>query len=333
MKEYFDQMFQMLGGFWVTQIAGALATHSIPEYLETGPASADQVAAAKGLHPDTTFRLLRACASLGLVTCDADRRFATTPLLGTLKRTVPGSLRGLAMHFAAPGVWLPFGHFLTALKTGESQSVNALGLSIWDYFSANPEEGAIFSEAMRGYTSGVAKQVASLLDASRSMIAVDVGGASGNLLHELLEANFHLRGVVFDLPGAVKAADLAAAERGLSDRSFAVAGDFFVSLPEGDLYLLKHILHDWDDEHAAKILKNCRAAARPDTRLAIIEVLLEENGEKAPGPLFDLQMMVLLNGRERTLEDFRQLLGSAGFEIEKVSATDTPVSLIEAVAV
>jgi hypothetical protein len=203
------------------------------------------------------------------------------------------------------------------VRTGKSQTVPALGASIWDYYAKQPEEGKAFTNATHGLTSGVAQEVTRLIDTSKAKLAVDVGGASGTLVHSLMTANPHLHGIVLDLPNVVPSATTAAAALGLAERSSALAGDFFSSVPEADLYLLKHILHDWDDEQAVCILKNCRRAMRTGGRVVVIEMILGEIGEPGWAPVSDLNMMVLLTGRERTLAEYGSLLMEAGLRIAK----------------
>jgi hypothetical protein len=154
----FERMTQMLTGFFVTQIAGAVATYSIADHLAKGPATAEQISTIEGIDPIAAFRLLRACASLGLVT-SSGKTFSATPLLGTLRANVPGSLHSLAIAWSAPGHWLPWGRFLESVRTGESRTVPALGAKIWDYYAQKPEEGATFTHAMHGFTSGIAQAV------------------------------------------------------------------------------------------------------------------------------------------------------------------------------
>jgi hypothetical protein len=258
----FQKMTQMLTGFFVTQIAGAVATYSIADHLANGPATGEDISKMEGIDPTAAFRLLRACASLGLVTFDG-RTFSATPLLGTLRRNVPGSLHSLAIAWSAPGHWLSWGKFADAVRTGESQTGPALGAKIWDYYAQNRKEGAAFTHAMHGFTSGIAQEVARVVDTSTAKLAVDIGGASGTLVHGLLMANSQLHGIVLDLPDVVPSATAAAAALGLAQRSKALAGDFFTYVPEADIYLLKHILHDWNDGEAVHILKGCREALRP----------------------------------------------------------------------
>jgi SAM-dependent methyltransferase len=329
----FEQMMQMLTGFFVTQIAGAVATFSIADHLAKGPTTAEQIATVEGINSTATFRLLRACASLGLVTCDEGLRFRATPLLGTLRKNVPGSLNSLAIAWSAPGHWRPWGRFLDTMRTGRPQTVPALGAAIWDYYAQQPEEGAAFTNAMHGFTSGVAQEVARVVDTSKAKLAVDIGGASGTLVHSLMTANPQLHGIILDLPDVVPSATAAAAALGLAERSSALAGDFFASVPEADIYLLKNILHDWDDGQSVRILENCRQAMRPGGRVIVVELILGEIGKPGPAPFMDLNMMVMLTGRERTVSEYRALLKKAGFRLDKSSPIRSSMTVIEAAAV
>jgi hypothetical protein len=169
------------------------------------------------------------------------------------------------------------------------------------------------------------------LDTTGSARAIDVGGAAGALLLEVLRANPRLEGVVFDLPKVVPSAEAAAREAGIGERIQAIAGNFFDCLPEGDLYLLKYILHDWDDASCARILRNCQRATRPSGRVVIVEMLLDAR-DNTFAPLMDLNMMVMLPGRERTLDEYRDLLARAGFGEVTVTPTNTPMVIITATA-
>jgi len=185
---------------------------------------------------------------------------------------------------------------------------------------------------MHGFTSGVAQDVTRLVDTSTAKLAVDIGGASGTLVHSLMTANPQLHGIILDLPDVVPSATAAAAGLGLAQRSSVLAGDFFASVPEADLYLLKHILHDWNDGQSVRILENCRRAMRPGGRVIVIELLLGEMGEPGLAPLMDLNMMVMLPGRERSLSEYRALLKRAGFRLDKSSPIRSSTVVIEAVA-
>ncbi|MBV8485580.1 MAG: methyltransferase [Verrucomicrobia bacterium] len=328
----FEQMMGFLMGFFQTQIASAIASYSIADHLAKGPATADEIAAWEGIDPQPTFRLLRACASLGLVTYDGNR-FTATPLLGTLRSDVPGSLRSLAIAWAAPGHWQPWGRFTSALKTGEPQTFSTLGASAWDYYKQQPAEGAAFTRAMQGLTSGLVNDVVQVLDTSNVKLAADIGGGSGILLHGLLAANPHLKGIVVDLPEVVGSAEIAARELGLSNRSTTLPSSFFEYVPPADLYLLKHVLHDWSDDESLSILSRCRESIRAGGKIAVVEILLGEvGGEPALGPLMDLNMMTLVTGRERTQDEYRRLIEKAGFHVVSVKPIRPPMVVIEATA-
>ena len=176
-----------------------------------------------------------------------------------------------------------------------------------------------------------AQDVTRLVDTSTAKLAVDIGGASGTLVHSLMAANPHLNGIILDLADVVPSAIAAATALGLAKRSTALVGDFFAAVPEADLYLLKHILHDWDDAQAVCILANCRRAMRPGGRLIVVELLLGEIGESGHVPFMDLNMMVMLTGRERTLSEYRALLKQAGFRLDKSSPIRSSMAVIEAV--
>src|SRR5258706_2404741 len=326
----FERMMQMLTGYFVTQIAGAVATYSIADHLAKGPATAEQIAAIEGIDSAATFRLCGACASLGLVTCDDSLTFSATPLLGTLRTNVPGSLHSMAIAGSAPGHWLPWGRFLDAMRTGQWQTVPALGAALWDYYAQQPQEAAAFTNAMHGFTSGVTQDVTRLVDTSTAKLAVDIGGASGTLVHSLMTANPQLHGIILDLPDVVPSATAAAAGLGLAQRSSVLAGDFFASVPEADLYLLKHILHDWNDGQSVRIRENCRRAMRPGGRVIVIELLLGEIGEPGLAPLMDLNMMVMQTGRERSLSEYRALLKQAGFRLDRSSPIRSAIAVLEA---
>jgi hypothetical protein len=329
-----DRMMQMITGYWVTQVVHAAATFSLADHLAKGPATANDIAGAEHTDPFATFRLLRTCASLGLVTYDGNSRFAATPLLDILRKDHPKSLRGFAMSMPAPGHWLPFGRLPDAVRTGQAQTSAALGAELFEYFAKHDAESAAFAEAMTGLTSTVAEDTAQLIDISGVNIVADIGGANGAMLDALLRVHPQLQGIVFDRPQVVGSARAAAERLGLQERVTAVGGDFFDSVPEADLYLLKYILHDWDDAACIRILKNCRRALRPNGRVVGIELLVGEIGKPGLAPLMDIVMLVMsYGGRERNLEEFRQLFEEAGLRATNVIPTNTPMTIVEAIAV
>ena len=254
---------QLITGSFVSQAVRAFAELTIADILAERPANAPEIAAAAGAHSEAMMRLLRVGVALGLVTVDDQARFSATAVLQTLKQDVPGSLHGLAIALASPGTWLPWGNLVDAVRTGERQTVAVHGVDYFEYLIRHPAEATIFTAAMDGVTGALAVQVAKIIDTQSVSIAADIGGASGTLLHALLMVNPRLHGIVYDQAHVVPSAKAAAERLGLAGRVSAVAGDFFDAVPEADLYLLKWILHDWDDAATIRYPKKLPASYAP----------------------------------------------------------------------
>jgi O-methyltransferase domain/Dimerisation domain len=320
----------MINGYWISQIVGTLAQLEVADHLAAGPLQCPALAELIGCGLDATFRLLRASVHVGLMATLG--RFGLTPLGELLRSDVPGSMRDSAMAFTAPGHWLPWGRLTQAVRRGERQAVAALGHEFFDYLAANPEEGDAFTGAMADLSKMIASEVAQVLDTSNVGHLVDIGGASGTIVGALLEANPALRGTIFERAEVVPRAEAAIAERGLSARCRVVAGDFFESVPEADLYILKTIVHDWDDRQSVKILGNCARALQPNGRVVLIERVVAEQGDLGEAALFDLNMLVLLPGRERTVSQYKQLLATSGLRLDRVLQIGSARQIIEASA-
>lgn len=326
-----QRMNAMVTSHWVSQMVRAAVDLSLADHLATEDLTADEIALREGSAPSTTFRLMRACVALGLLTADGDR-FRGTPLLGTLRTDAHGSLRGLALATTLPGQWLAWNEFTASVRTGRTQVGAALGTDFFDYLEEHPSEARDFSAGMSSTTSLWAGEAAKVIDTTSANLAVDVGGANGSLLHLLLDADPNLRGIVFDRPNIVEEAAAETARRGLAERTEVVAGDFFRSVPPADLYLLKFILHDWDDERCIKLLERCRQAMAPGGRIAIVEMLVGELSDPGPGALMDMNMLAIVPGQERSLAEYDALLTAAGLRRTAVRETSSPQSVIEAVA-
>jgi hypothetical protein len=323
-----DRMMEMINGYWITQIVNAAATYALADHLARGPAAAAEIAEMANTDPSATFRLLRACASLGLVSYDGECRFTATSLLNTLRTDNAQSLRDLAMLMAGPGNWLPWGRFVDCVKTGEPQAVAALGKMVFEYIAERPAESQTFTRAMKRAITFVTEEVARILDTRSATVIADIGGAGGSLLHAVLQANPAPSGIVFDLPNIAEIAKGAAVEIGLERRVTSVGGDFFEAVPAADLYLLRYILHDWDDAACIRILQNCRRAMLPGGRVAVIEQVLGDIGQPGPAPLMDLNMMVMLGGRERSETEYGQLFAAAGLRLATTIETNTPMATV-----
>lgn len=325
-------MMNMITAYWISQCIGAVARLGVADFLVGGPRSAAELARETKANPDALHRVMRCCASRGVFVMGADGRFGLTPLGETLRSGVPGSLRDFANTETAPGHWLPWGKLDVALRTGAPSAAEALGDDLFAYYSKQPEEAATFSRAMGNLSALMAEEVVRLTDFSATEVVVDVGGATGVLLAAVLDASPKARGVLLDMPHVVADAKAHLTARGLAGRVEVVAGDFFAEVPAGDTYILKHILHDWDDARALTILRRCRASLRKGGRLVVIELMLPDDNAPSLAQLMDINMLVLLSGRERTREEFAKLFFEAGLKLERVKATHSPFFIIEAVA-
>jgi predicted O-methyltransferase YrrM len=330
--DVYEQMRMMMHSHYVSQMIRAAADLSLADHLADERLTAAEVAEREGSAPNTTFRLMRACVALGLLTADADGRFGSTPLLQTLGKDTPGSLRGLALAMTLPAQWLPWNEFTASVRTGRTQASAVLGMDFFEYLEQHPSQARDFSSGMSSATSLWAADAASAIDTTGASLAVDVGGATGSLLQLLQEADPTLRGIVFDRPNIVEYAVAEIARKGLTQRTQVVGGDFFASVPPADLYLLKFILHDWDDDSCIQILQRCREAMTAGGRVVIVEVVLGALSDPGWGALIDMNMLAVSPGRERSLDEYDALLVAAGLRRTAVLATNCPQSVIEAVA-
>ena len=306
----------MITGAFVSQITRATAVLHIPDHLADGAETSEEVARLESSDPRTTFRLMRAAASLGLLTHNGEHRFGLTRRGQLLRSDVPGSLRALALSETANAHWQCWAHFPEAVRQGRSQAEKALGMDLFTYFSQeeNAEEASLFARAMGDLSGLVIRGAVETVDTSGVSTVVDVGGADGDFVLGLMQANPALNGQVLDLPHAVEGARREAERRGLSERFTAVAGDFFAAVPEADIYLLKMILHDWDDDQCVQILRNCLAGVRPGGKALIVEMVIGELGQRDFATRADMNMLaVAQGGMERDLAEYDALFAASGW--------------------
>jgi hypothetical protein len=246
-----------------------------------------------------------------------------------LRSDVPGSQRSLAImngeeHYRS------WGELLHSVQTGAPAFDHLYGMPVFDFLSRNPEQAAVFDEAMVGVHG---RETAAMLDAydfAGIGTLADVGGGNGSLLTAVLQKYPTMRGILFDLEGVAGRATANLRAAGLSDRCEVLSGSFFDSVPSGaDAYLMRHIIHDWDDERATKILKNVHTAMRPDGKLLLVEGIIPPANEPAFGKLLDLTMLVIPGGKERTEDEYRKLYAACGFDLTRVVPTAAEVSVIE----
>jgi SAM-dependent methyltransferase len=326
------QMMQMITGFWVSCCVYAAARLNVAHYLAEAPMSAEELATATGSHAPSMFRLLRALAGVGVFSRNAEGKFELTPLGNTLRPGVPGSMRAMAIaqlgdHYRA---WGDLPH---SVKTGEIAFDHVEGMPVWKYYEMHPEDGVNFMQAMTGLTQAVIMNIVPAYDFSQFGTIVDVGGGNGALLTAVLEAAPQARGIVFDEDYVVKETAQRLAQAGLNGRCRVAAGSFFDDpLPEADAYLLKMVLHDWDDEKSVDILENVARSLEPGGKVLVMESVIPESDQPHPGKLMDINMLAMTGGRERTETEFAELFQRAGLRLSRVVHTHSPLfSVVEAV--
>jgi hypothetical protein len=306
------------------------ATLRIPEFLVTGPRTASELAAAVDADEKSLYRLLRAVATVGVVEELSDRRFRLTEMGERLRDGVPGSLSGWARFIGRPYHWNSWSRLTEAVRAGGHAFRMEHGTDVWSYRREHPGESVIFNAAMKARSEQVAVAVATRHDFSVYRTVVDVGGGSGRQLTAILERYPTVRGVLFDQPHIVADSRQYIESAGVAGRCELVGGSFFESVPAGgDAYMLQSILHDWYDEDCLRILAVCRAAMHAQARLIVVERILESPNQGRDGKFSDLNMFVAAGGQERTDEEWRTLLGRAGFKVLGTTPTGA-VDLIEA---
>ncbi len=325
-------MIRLVMGFWVSRAVYIAAQLGIADLLEDGARDAEQLARATMCDEPSLYRVLRTLASVGVFAEDGRRCFSLTRLGATLRSGVPGSLRAWVNVQLGDEHYRAWGEAMHSVRTGESAFDRVFGMGVWRYRAQNVEHAALFDEAMANLTAMYNTAIVSSCSFSRFGKIVDVGGGDGGLLVAILRANPSLHGVLFDLPHVTPKATRRIAEAGLAGRCQVVAGDVFSSVPDGgDAYILSRVIHDWDDARSIAILKNCHRAMATTGTLLLVEGLVQPGNESDPTKLFDLNMLVLAGGRERTAAEYQALLEAAGFAMEKVVPTPSVmgVSVIE----
>jgi len=313
------QMMQLLWpGAMAVQAVHVAARLALADLVADGAKNAMELAEATDTHAPSMARFLRALANLGIFAEDTTGRFRQTVLSETLRSDRPESIRPWALMLGAHFVWQPSGALDETVRTGQPAFPRIYGAPLFEYLDGHAADAAVFNAAMSS-SPGYVDSIVGAYDFSKFERIVDVGGGHGLLLAGILSANPRLQGVLQDLPSVVTGASALRREP-LSERCEIIGGSFFEDVPAGgDAYILKGIIHDWDDESAVRILKNCRRAIPPNGTLLLLETVLTPSRDPARA-LMDLLMMVLTSGRERTEAEFRSLLQGAGFSMTRVNS-------------
>jgi hypothetical protein len=297
--------------------------------MKNGLQTVDEMAKASGTHPRSLFRLLRALASIGVFAQHDERRFVLTPLADRLRGDVPGSQRAMAIT-AGEEHYQAWGELLYSVRSGQPAFDKLYGKPIFEYLSQHPEQATLFDETMVGVHGRESGAMLEAYDFSGIRVLADVGGGNGSLLTAVLKNHPTLKGLLFDLPGVAERAKVNIAAAGLAERCQVVGGNFFEAIPAGaDAYLLRHIIHDWNDERSAQILRNVHRALPATGKLLLVESVIPTGNEPSFGKLLDLTMLVIPGGQERTQEEYTTLYANAGFRLKRIVPTKAEVCVIE----
>ena len=328
---------QITSGMRSSQVLHVVAKLNIADHLARKPMNAAELATATGTDPAALHRVMRALCALDVFAESSGGEFSLNPAAEMLRTDVPGSYRAAVLFTVGDVRWRCWSDLLGTVRAGGGGTDRALGMGIFEFYAAHPEESEIHDQAMRGVSAAQAAAVLEAMDFAQAGTVVDVGGGTGELLAAILAANPSLRGVLFDLPHVVAQSTRVLTDHGIMDRVQVVGGNFFEDVPKGgDTYLLKTVIHDWDDARAMTILRNCRKAVMPKDELLIIERPLSDLGQpgKPEAFLIDLEMLLMTpGGRERTRGEYGKLLSDTGFRLARTVSTNSPIGIFEAHAV
>ena len=324
-----QQLDQMITGYWISQAIYAVAKFGIADQLKDGPKTDAELATATSTDPDALYRLLRALASVGIFTEGESRRFSLTPLAEPLRSDIPGSKRALAL-MSGDEQFRTWAEIDYSIRTGKIAFDKIFGKPIFDYLGEHPDKARIFDAAMVGIHGRESNSILNAYDFSVFGVVADIGGGNGSQMTEILKKHSRMKGVLFDLPHVIERAKEKMQAAGLLDRCKLVAGSFFDAVPEGaDAYVLRHIIHDWDEDKCLTILRNCHRAMPLASKMLVIESVIPPGNEPFPGKFLDLVMLLIPGGKERTENDYRALFERAGFELTRIVPTGTEISIIE----
>lgn len=319
---------QMAMSFIVSQAISVAAKLYIADHLKTGAKTIEELAGLTETDAPSLYRLMRGLASAGVFQKDADGRFSNSPLSEVLRSDHPESIRGAVHMIGDREHWASHGNMLQSVKTGETAFNYTFGMPVFPYFAEHPEVAEVFDNAMTSFSAPIANAVAATYDFSEAERIADIGGGHGLLLETVLKTAPNAKGILFDQSQVVEGAKV-------SDRVTKVSGDFFKEIPvEADIYLMKFIIHDWNDEQSETILNNLAKHAKPGAKVLLVETVVEAD-DNAPSmsKVMDLNMLVMTGGKERTEKEYAELFEKTGFKLTNIIPTNSPMQIVEAVRV
>jgi hypothetical protein len=317
----FDDIFRLIGGYRISQAIYVVAELGIPDLLSSGRRHCNELAEKTNTHPAALYRVLRFLAGAGLFAEVGPHEFQLTRLGGTLRADLPFSAGTIARWLVGEHNWSPWAHLIHTVRTGETAFDHTHGMGPFEYLGKNPAVSEVFNATMTTLAERSGDGVVERYDFSGIRTLVDVGGGHGYLLARVLKAHPAMRGVLFDLPHVVAGAGPALEKLGAADRVEVSSGSFFDGVPQGgDAYIVRQIIHDWDDDRALAILRNCRAAMARSGKLLVIERQISPNHREAMRVLhIDMEMLANIGGMERTDDEYRSLFNRAGLELTTIT--------------
>jgi ubiquinone/menaquinone biosynthesis C-methylase UbiE len=316
----------------VTQALHVVAELGVADLLKEEPVSIRQLAATTGTNEGALYRVMRSLASVGVFEETEPRTFALNEAAEPLRTDAPNSIRNGIVFMGAEWHWRVWGDLGYSVKTGKPAWGKVHGAECLEYFADRPEHYEIFNRAMTEMSVSSAPAVVEAYDFSKIDTLADIAGGHGFLLSQILRANPRLKGILFDVPSVIEGAARLLTREGVVSRVEKVSGDFFRSIPGGaDAYLMKHIIHDWDDARAKLILHNISRVIRRGGRVLLVEIVVPEGNDQHLSKLMDLEMLTSPGGVERTAREYRLLLGQSGFRLTQIIPTKSAYSIIEAI--
>lgn len=326
------QLLQLAFGPMLAQALYVAAKLNVADLLAEKPLPINELAARTETHERSLYRILRSLTAVGVFAETEPKVFALNPAAELLRSDIPHSMRSGVLFMGAEWHWRVWNNMLYSAKTGKPAWGYVHGAEVFDYFAANPEAAEVFNGAMTDMSMGIAPLITDAYDFTAFTRLVDIAGGHGYMLAQALKSAPALEGVLFDVQAVVDGAAALLENEGVADRVEKVSGDFFAAVPAGaDAYMMKHIIHDWDDERAAKILSNIQAVMADGAKVLIIETVVPATSEPHYSKLLDLEMLTSPGGVERTEEEYRELLSAAGLRLVRIVPTASPYSIIEAV--
>jgi hypothetical protein len=325
-------VFEKSQAFWISKAIGVACELNLADILKSGPKALQEIALIANANEHSLYRLMRALASEGIFKENKGKIFSNTVLsLGLAERK--GSMKNMIRHQLNETNWEMIGKLGHSIRTGTSASGEFLGNDIFSHLKSNPEKNELYNTAMSETSALASSAFLAVYSFNKSQIVVDIGGGEGLLLSMILQKNKHLKGILFDLPHVVKKANETFNKFGVEDRASVEEGDFFNKIPAGgDTYIMKNILHAFDDQSCITLLKNLNSVMIKNGNLLIMEAVLSENNRPEYGKIFDLQMLIgTMGGKERTRQEFELLLKQSGFKLNRVLSTVSPFSILEGI--